>query len=350
MRKIKTLSRSLKLPRMSGIRSSGPEKLMVIVDEEHLDMLDEMMFYKKWGVQVAYILSDSSSVRVIFPKHSRIYPVKANIRSILRNDVVDEIVCCTSSLPDDYMRELAEICQQYGVSLLILPTMQSAKIPVSGIREIADFYFLALETNPRKRLGYAIKSAFEMGFAAAALLVLFPFLSLIALIIKTSSPGPVIFRQMRVGLRGRRFYIYKFRTMVDDAELMKESLRKMNETDGPAFKIMNDPRITNTGKILRKTGLDEIPQLFNVLKGEMSLIGPRPMLPEEVFAQEEWQLKRLCVKPGITCTWQIQPERNKVPFDEWMQLDREYVENWSIGYDIRIFVGTVKSIFMAKGA
>jgi exopolysaccharide biosynthesis polyprenyl glycosylphosphotransferase len=344
----KILSRSLGLFQLQG-SSLNPEKLMVIVDEQHLDMLDEMMLQKKWGVQVAYIVTDSPSVRVIFPCHSRIYPLTANIRSILRHDVIDEIVCCTSSLSDVYIHELAEICQQYGVSLLIQPHMKFSKLPISGIRDIANFYFLALETNPRKRLGYALKSLTEMTFAALALFIISPFLLIIALLIKYTSPGSIIFKQQRVGLRGRRFYIYKFRTMIADAEKQRSALEDYNESDGPAFKIKDDPRITPVGKILRKTGLDEIPQLYNVVKGQMSLIGPRPLLQSEVSEHEEWQLKRMCIKPGITCTWQIQPDRNSVPFNEWMQLDRDYVENWSIGNDIKIFFSTVKSIFAASG-
>jgi len=137
--------------------------------------------------------------------------------------------------------------------------------------------------------------------------------------------------------------------MIVNAENMKEALKDFNESDGPAFKIKNDPRIMPFGRILRKTGLDEIPQLYNVMKGEMSLIGPRPLLPGEVSEQKEWQLKRMCLKPGITCTWQIQPNRNNVTFDKWMQLDRDYVENWSIRTDIKIFFSTVKSVFAAKG-
>jgi lipopolysaccharide/colanic/teichoic acid biosynthesis glycosyltransferase len=253
-------------------------------------------------------------------------------------------------LSDATIHELTEVCQQFGVSLLVQPYMKYSKIPVSGIRDIADYYFLALETNPRKRFGYALKTVSEETFAAFALCILTPFLILIALVIKYSTPGPVLFKQMRVGLRGRKFYIYKFRTMIADAEQLKASLKDLNETDGPAFKMKKDPRITSFGRILRKTGLDEIPQLYNVVRGEMSLIGPRPLLPDEVKAQEEWQLKRLCIKPGITCTWQIQPERNKVPFDEWMHLDREYVENWSLQRDVRIFFRTVGSIISARGA
>jgi lipopolysaccharide/colanic/teichoic acid biosynthesis glycosyltransferase len=171
----------------------------------------------------------------------------------------------------------------------------------------------------------------------------------IVFMIKATSKGPIIFRQERVGLRGRKFYIYKFRTMVQNAETLKAGLESMNESDGPAFKIKNDPRVTTIGRILRKTGLDELPQLFNVLKGEMSLIGPRPPLPSEVEKYERWHLRRLSVKPGLTCTWQIIPNRNDVLFDNWMKLDIQYIDNWSIKKDLQLFVKTIKTVLYGTG-
>ena len=346
---IKTLSRSVSHAGLKAKKAYNIEKLMVIVDEEHLDMLDEMMLTKKWGIQVVYILTDSPAVRSIFPDHSRIYPIKANIRSLLRIDIIDEIVCCTTSLPDDFLHGLKEICSQYGVSLLVQQNHACSNLAISGSRYIADFYFHVLETNPRRRFSFILKTLAEITFAFFVLFLTSPILLMIALIIKLTSAGPVIFKQQRVGLRGRKFYIYKFRTMVVDAEKQQAALSVYNECDGPAFKIARDPRITRFGRFLRKTGLDEVPQLHNVMKGEMSLIGPRPMLPNEVTAQKEWHLKRMCIKPGITCTWQIQPDRNNVPFERWMELDREYVENWSLGADLRIFLHSVRSVFAARG-
>jgi len=194
-----------------------------------------------------------------------------------------------------------------------------------------------------------VKTGLEMLIASCALFILSPFLLMIAILIKATSNGPVIFKQLRVGLRGRQFYIYKFRTMVTNAEKLKAALMEYNETDGPAFKIRNDPRIIGFGRFLRKTGLDEIPQLINVMRGEMTLIGPRPMLPKEVLAYEEWQLKRMSIKPGITCSWQVHPDRHNVSFEKWMRLDRDYVENWSAWTDFRLFFKTIKSIFAARG-
>jgi lipopolysaccharide/colanic/teichoic acid biosynthesis glycosyltransferase len=176
-----------------------------------------------------------------------------------------------------------------------------------------------------------------------------PVFIIIALLIKFTSPGPVIFKQARVGLRGRPFDLYKFRTMVQNAESIKKQLAEKNEVDGPVFKIRDDPRVTSVGKFLRRTGLDELPQVFNVLKGEMSLIGPRPPLLSETKQYKRWQLRRLSVKPGLSCFWQIKPERNSIRFDKWMQLDLAYIDNWSIRLDLMILFKTVGTVFKRTG-
>lgn len=325
------------------------EKVMIIVDDQNIEMFEDIIQDLSYKKKIVYILTNSFTIRDNYHYQSRIYPLGANIKSLLRHDIVDEVLCCFSTLPFEYVKNLSSACNEFGVSLLIQPHDQYQQLSFTESKFVGDFLFYAILTSPLKRAGYHLKTSSEITFAAITLALFSPFLLLVAMMIKLTSRGPVIFKQQRVGLRGRRFYIYKFRTMIVDAEALKEKLMHYNETDGPAFKIRNDPRITLMGGLLRKTGLDEIPQLFNVLKGEMSLIGPRPMLPEEVSAQQEWQLKRMCIKPGITCTWQIHPNRNKVPFDKWMQLDREYVENWSIWTDMKIFIYTVRSMFIPSG-
>jgi len=176
-----------------------------------------------------------------------------------------------------------------------------------------------------------------------------PIFILIGAMIKFSSKGPVIFKQKRVGLFGREFYIYKFRTMMVDAEKMQAAIMDQNEASGPVFKIKNDPRITNVGKFLRKTSLDELPQFFNVLKGDMSLVGPRPPIMKEVNQYKPWQLRRLSMRPGITCTWQIMPSRNSIPFEEWMKLDLQYIDNWSLQQDFLLTFKTVRAVIMGSG-
>ncbi|MFZ0473201.1 MAG: sugar transferase, partial [Bacteroidales bacterium] len=185
--------------------------------------------------------------------------------------------------------------------------------------------------------------------ALLGIIVLSPVLIVITILIRFTSHGPAIFKQPRVGLRGRQFELYKFRTMVANADDLRKDLEEQNEADGPAFKIMDDPRITKIGGILRRTGLDELPQLFNILKGEMSLIGPRPPLPEEIVQYQRWQLRRLSVKPGLSCFWQIKPDRNNIKFEKWMEMDLAYIDNWSLRLDFVILVKTLKTIFQRTG-
>jgi lipopolysaccharide/colanic/teichoic acid biosynthesis glycosyltransferase len=181
------------------------------------------------------------------------------------------------------------------------------------------------------------------------LVALSPVLALVVLAVKLTSPGPVLFRQIRFGARGRPFTMYKFRSMVADAEMFRAALAGANEVTGPVFKIREDPRLTAIGAFLRRTSLDELPQLWNVLRGEMSLVGPRPAVPSEVARYEPWQRRRLSMKPGLTCLWQISG-RSRVAFDRWMRLDLEYVDRWSLGLDLWILVRTIPAVLSGRGA
>ncbi len=182
------------------------------------------------------------------------------------------------------------------------------------------------------------------------LLVIFsPLILVTVAAIKATSKGPVLFSQIRSGMNGRRFKLYKFRTMIVGAEMKKRELEKMNEMDGPVFKMKFDPRITPVGRILRKFSIDEIPQLINVLKGDMSIVGPRPPLPVEVELYKMWQRRRLSLKPGLTCTWQVSG-RNNIQFDRWMEMDLEYIDKWSLWLDMKILVKTVFVVMFGYGA
>ena len=194
------------------------------------------------------------------------------------------------------------------------------------------------------------KRVFDFVLALLALIVLFVPLLVVALVIVIDSPGASpIYVQKRVGKNGKEFKFYKFRSMVPDAESMLESLLDKNEMDGPAFKIKEDPRITKFGRIIRKTCIDELPQLINVLKGDMSLVGPRPPLPREVAMYNEYQIQRLSVIPGLTCYWQVQPQRNSISFDDWMKSDLKYIEERSVKTDLKILVKTAGAVFGMEG-
>lgn len=193
------------------------------------------------------------------------------------------------------------------------------------------------------------KTVFDKIGALVGIIIASPLALLIALAIKLGDGGPIFFKQVRSGMNGRPFIFYKFRTMNVNAESQKNELLSLNEMSGPAFKITDDPRVTLVGKFLRKTSMDELPQFYNVIKGDMSLVGPRPPLPSEVKQYKEWQYRRLSVKPGITCLWQING-RNDIDFDKWMKLDLQYIDNWSFWTDIKIILKTIPAILRCNGA
>jgi exopolysaccharide biosynthesis polyprenyl glycosylphosphotransferase len=193
------------------------------------------------------------------------------------------------------------------------------------------------------------KRTFDLVLGTLIVIMLLPILPLIALMIKLDTRGPVFFKQDRVGENGKIFKFYKFRSMIHEAEGKKGVLSQLNEQEGPVFKIRSDPRITNVGRFLRRSSLDEIPQVFNVLKGDMSVVGPRPPLPGEVVNYQPWHMKRLAVKPGITCLWQISG-RSQIGFNEWMRLDMEYLKTRSFRTDLLIFLKTIPAVIARKGA
>jgi len=205
---------------------------------------------------------------------------------------------------------------------------------------------------PGKLRGWPVflKRAMDLCLTLIAIILSFPILIIVSLAIKFTSPGPILFIQNRVGLNKRRIRIYKFRTMVPDAEQKLAELEHLNEVEGPAFKIKNDPRITPLGRFLRRTSLDELPQLFNVLKGDMSLVGPRPLpLRDYNGFSEDWQRRRFSVRPGLTCLWQING-RSMINFDKWMKFDMEYIDNWSLWLDLKIMLKTIPAVFKGSGA
>ena len=199
--------------------------------------------------------------------------------------------------------------------------------------------------NERSNILYeVIKRIIDIVASFTGLILLSPLILIVSMLIKLESKGEVIFKQKRVGLNGKEFYMYKFRSMVFNAEELKEQLESQNEMSGPMFKIKDDPRITKVGKFIRKTSIDELPQLINVIKGDMSLVGPRPSLPKEVEKFEQWMMERLEVKPGVTCIWQISG-RNNIGFDEWVEMDIEYIKTRNLWLDIKLIFKTVGVLF-----
>jgi len=303
--------------------------------------------HRQWGYQLAgYILADE---RHTAPPGGTLLGTVANIGQILDDNIFDEIVF---ALPREQLAVLEPAmkkCEEQGVTALVsVEPLQLGTGPLS-LLELSGHSMLVYNRTPSDVLALGVKRAFDLLVSAAALLILSPVFLAIAVAIKLESKGPVFFRQTRVGLNGRQFSMVKFRSMYPDAEKRLAALRAQNEMSGPVFKMKNDPRITKVGKFIRKTSLDELPQFWNVLTGTMSIVGPRPPLPAEVRQYERWQRRRLSVRPGITCTWQVSG-RNGISFEQWMELDLEYIDNWSLKGDLRIFFKTIPAVLSARGA
>ena len=234
-------------------------------------------------------------------------------------------------------------------TLFALAPFPHAKAKVT-LSEIDGVPLLAYSTAPAGTLRLAIKRAMDLILGTAILAVSLPIAGSIALAVKLAGGGSILFRQTRCGLNGRRFTLYKFRTMVEDAEARQSDLLHLNEVEGPAFKLRLDPRVTRLGRLLRRFSLDELPQLLNVLRGDMSLVGPRPPIPSEVERYERWQRRRLSVKPGLTGLWQISGRADVADFRRWIELDLEYIDSWSPWLDLKILAKTIPVVLTGRGA
>jgi exopolysaccharide biosynthesis polyprenyl glycosylphosphotransferase len=336
---------------VKSFRANGHNihNLVIIADKDSEELIDSILDHKEWGYRIVGVFSDSKHIRDTYSPMIRVLPERSNIKNILKVDIIDEVLYCKQEVNLEKVDQLIATCKQLGITFKAKSKVVPLDHPEVKLTHLEKTPFLTFINTPNNSLGWAWKSISDFALSTILLFAISPLFLVIATIIKVTSKGPVVFKQKRVGLHGRQFYIYKFRTMVQNAEELKAKLMAQNESDGPTFKIKKDPRITSIGSFLRKTSIDELPQLFNVLKGDMSLIGPRPPLQSEVAEYEDWQLRRLSVKPGITCTWQIIPNRNDVVFEKWMKLDMEYIDKWSLKSDWMLFFKTIKSVLINKG-
>jgi exopolysaccharide biosynthesis polyprenyl glycosylphosphotransferase len=273
-----------------------------------------------------------------------------DLEATLRRQVLDEVYLA-SSAPDHSPEVQAAIrtCEKLGVPFALPAcSYRLARAKPAAASAVADGY-LHFRTVPVKPLELWTKRLFDILASITALVLLAPLILVVAALVKLTSRGPVLFRQERVGLHGRVFHMLKFRSMVEHAEALKAALLEQNEQDGPAFKIKRDPRVTPIGRLIRKYSVDEIPQLVNVIRGDMSIVGPRPPLPSEVARYEAWQYRRLSVRPGLTCVWQVSG-RNQISFQEWMLLDMRYIDHWSLAQDFNLIWRTFPVVLTGRGA
>ncbi len=302
----------------------------------------------EWGYNVKCVIGDEYITNK-FAAKAHVFDINTVKVDELLTQEVDELIYARDISETKEMLRLIDLCSDLGITFRLYSPFFNRISSSTQLRYFDTHAVLTISNTPTNYVGMLAKRVFDIVFSASVLLIGMPIWLIVALAIKIDSPGPVFFTQKRSGLKGTTFSVYKFRTMCQNAEALKSQLMEQNEMSGPVFKITKDPRITRVGGILRKTGIDEIPQFLNVLIGDMSIVGPRPPLPDEVAQYERWQLRRLAMKPGITCLWQIAPERNTILFDEWMRMDMNYIDNWSFSLDMVIILKTVRTMLRADG-
>jgi exopolysaccharide biosynthesis polyprenyl glycosylphosphotransferase len=313
-------------------------------------LAETLLRHSDWGISiVGHLDPDPTRIgdRVLA---SSVLGTVGDISSVLKENVIDEVILAIprAMIPD--VDKIAQACEEEGVKLCFMADVFDFRVARTRLVELGGIPLLTLEPVAQEEWKLLAKRVWDFTLALAMVPFLLPVVALIALAIKLDSRGPVFFTQQRVGLHKRRFVMLKFRTMVLGAERLQDQLEHLNEAEGPNFKIAEDPRITRVGRVLRRTSLDELPQVLHVLTGEMSLVGPRPMSLRDVDRFDQGiQRKRFSVKPGITCLWQISG-RSDLPFSKWLELDLQYIEQWSLVLDLKILFRTIPAVLARRGA
>ena len=355
-----TLSKFIIFKTLEKIRTDGfnTRNILIVGSEDRAcQVIEAVEKFKATGYRVlgCFELEEESLGKTVCGDQKVIGLIR-DLEAYLRNNIVDELIFAMPLKKIKNGDRYMVLAESMGIKVRIIPDwelhylMYRPGIATIQVEEFLGVYNMALQSTPQNEGKLLIKNAFDVSSAAFLILVLSPFFIVIGLAIKIFSKGPVLYKQERLGMNGRRFQVYKFRTMVKNADELLKELAEMNEADGPVFKIKNDPRIIPyVGSFLRKTSLDELPQLLNVIKGEMSLVGPRPPIPKEVDEYSVWHRRRLSMKPGITCLWQIAPRRNDLSFEDWMKLDLKYIDTWSLFNDFKILALTARAVLTGAG-
>ncbi len=328
----------------------APERVVVVVGcgEEAVAIARQVALHRAWGLRL-YGFVDADQCGRSEVDGVPVVGSVAQLSEILTRQVVDEVVLAVPTRQLSDLEGALLACQELGVRVRVALRPFPHLRPHLEVEALDGVPLVTFATMPTALLGLFVKRLADIATSLAALLLLAPVWAVTAVAIRLSSRGPVLYRQVRCGLHGRRFVLLKFRTMVEGAERMRDQVEHLNMMDGPAFKARTDPRVTRVGRWLRRSSLDELPQLVNVLKGDMSLVGPRPPIPEEVERYQPWQRRRLAMKPGITCLWQVSG-RAELDFDTWMELDLAYIDNWSLWLDAKILLLTVPAVLSGRGA
>jgi exopolysaccharide biosynthesis polyprenyl glycosylphosphotransferase len=335
----------------SGSKTENNLRVLIIGSGRRAQKLSGLLARnERWGFDFIGYLDPDDPNRYSRRKTDKVLGHVNQISEILAREVVDEIIV---AVPRSMLMDLQMIinaCQEEGVQLRFMADFYDFEAARIRLELIDNIPLLSFEPVARDERTLLIKRFFDLIVVIAAFPLLLPLFAVVALVIKLDSPGPAFFLQDRVGLHKRRFKMFKFRSMVVDAEARMAEVEHLNESDGPNFKVKDDPRMTKVGRFIRKTSIDELPQLINVFQGDMSLVGPRPMSIRDVDLFDKGiQRRRFSVRPGITCLWQISG-RSDLSFDEWLELDLQYIDGWSLGLDFKILLMTIPTVLKGSGA
>jgi len=337
------------ISRFRNLLNEDQNVLIVGTDEKAAHVAEVLEASRDWGYRLVGVVRESPQSVVDRRLEAHTVVELESLGEVLKNRVIDEVIFVVPKEALARMEEIFLICEEEGIKTRVMLSFFPHLTSKIYLEALHDLPLLTFTTTPQDEYLLFVKNAVDIVLAAVLIVVLAPLLLLIALLVKLTSRGPAIFTQIRCGLGGRKFVLYKFRSMIDDAERKKSQLAHLNEMSGPVFKLSNDPRCTPLGRFLRKFSLDEFPQLLNILRGDMSFVGPRPPIPEEVERYQRWQRRRLRMKPGLTCLWQVSG-RNDVDFAEWMRMDLEYIDSWSLLLDLKILLKTIPIVIFGKGA
>jgi len=323
--------------------------LIVGTGRRAIHFVNKVNSHPEWGFRIVGIVDyEKEHLNKEFDG-LKVIGMLEDLPNILHNDPVDEVIFIVPRDMLSHIEKSIYVCETEGVKATVAVDLFELKVARARQTDLEGIPLITFETTFSGEWQLFIKRALDIIASGLGLIFLSPLFLAVAILIKLTSPGPVFYRQKRAGMNGRKFILYKFRSMYKGAHEKLSELTASNEMQGPVFKMKNDPRITPLGRFLRKLSIDELPQLFNVFVGHMSLVGPRPPLPSEVSQYEPWQRRRLSMRPGITCLWQVSG-RNKIGFEEWMRLDLEYLDNWSLWLDFKILCKTIPVVLFGIGA